>query len=165
MENNKTVFNACANLNIEPIYQQLRAEGKCGLEAILELQKDIQENVYHHDFKALQSSNILLKAFYDWNDRALDSEKEELLASLGGMSTGLGTGAFWKPWKATHEVAMSRSWNDLSIEDKFESWFEWIDALHFMFNKALAIGMTAQGIVDFYFAKNQENRNRQKRGY
>jgi len=160
------VFNACAQLNIEPIYHRLRFQGECGLQAIMELQKNIQETVYGHNFDNLQRSNMMLKAFYDWNDRALDSEKEELLASLGGMSTGMGDGTFWKPWKKKHmDLMLDKCWNDLSVEDQFECWFEWIDALHFMLNKALAIGMTPQIVVDFYFAKNKENRERQKRGY
>jgi len=165
-KSNTKVFNACAQLNVEPIYSQLRKQGLCGLEAIMALQKDIQENVYKHDFESLQDDNALLRAFYDWNDRALDSEKEELLASLGGMSTGMGDGTFWKPWKKKHnELMHDFCWNDLSEADKFEAWFEWVDAMHFMLNKALAIGMTPQIIVDFYFAKNKENRERQQRGY
>lgn len=159
------VFNACKDLQVDPIYANLRSKGECGLAAIMSLQKDIQETVYGYNFQELQSDNELLLAFYNWNDRALDSEKEELLASLGGMSTGMGTGAFWKPWKKDHKLAMAGSWNILSKQDQFEVWFEWVDALHFMFNKALAIGMTPQIIVDFYFAKNKENRDRQERGY
>ena len=159
-------FQACAQLKLDPVYLKLREEGKCGLEAIMTLQKDIQETVYGHDFSALQSSNKLLSAFYNWNDRAMDSEKEELLASLGGMSTGRGTGAFWKPWKVKdHAITMASSWNELSMEDQFEAWYEWIDAFHFFINKGLAIGMTPQIVTDFYFAKNMENRKRQQNGY
>jgi len=82
MENNKTVFNACAQLKIEPVYADLRSQGLCGLEAIMMLQKNIQETVYGHNWEAFKNSNEVLKAFYDWNDRALDSEKEELLAFI-----------------------------------------------------------------------------------
>jgi dimeric dUTPase (all-alpha-NTP-PPase superfamily) len=37
--------------------------------------------------------------------------------------------------------------------------------LHFFMNYAASIGMTSQEMYNMYMSKNQENRERQKRGY
>ena len=162
METQKN-FQSCADLKVESIYSKLREDGKCGLAAIFYLQKDIQENVYNYNFDDMMNSNIKLREFFNWNYQAINSEMCELLDSLGGMSKY--NSAFWKPWKSKHLECMNSSWKELSDDDKFEAWYEWIDQLHFSFNLALSMGMTPEIIVDFYFSKNQENRNRQKNGY
>ena len=37
--------------------------------------------------------------------------------------------------------------------------------LHFFMNYAVSIGMTPQEMYNMYMSKNEENRERQKRGY
>lgn len=39
------------------------------------------------------------------------------------------------------------------------------DMWHFIQNISISIGMTSQELYDYYFAKNKENIERQKRGY
>ena len=42
---------------------------------------------------------------------------------------------------------------------------EWTDVMHFVFNAGLAIGITPKEFYNYYLSKNEENWNRQKRGY
>ena len=55
--------------------------------------------------------------------------------------------------------------SDLSDNDKKELFMEWIDILHFIINYAASIGLDARTAYDYYFAKAQENKDRQKKGY
>jgi len=57
------------------------------------------------------------------------------------------------------------TFNDLSDSDKKELQMELIDIQHFLFNMMLAAGLNPQDLMNMYFAKNKENRERQKRGY
>jgi len=154
-----TNFQACAHLKIDDVYSQLRLEGKCGLEAVFALQKDIQTNVYNHDFDTYRKSNSELLKFFNTQYHAIQDEFRELFAALGGMSKyGI---AFWKDWKAKHKDCMADSWDNLSRDDQFEAFYEFIDILHFFMNIAITIGLTPDLMVNMYFAKNLENRKRQ----
>jgi dimeric dUTPase (all-alpha-NTP-PPase superfamily) len=57
------------------------------------------------------------------------------------------------------------SYSQMSERDKKELKMELIDIQHFLFNMMLAIGMTEQELMNFYFSKNKHNRERQKNGY
>jgi hypothetical protein len=127
------------------------------------LQKDIQENVYGYDFEDLRKQPIgIMKDFFMWNTHAQADEAHEAMDALGGIHDGIGN-AVWKPWKAKHNTSMT--FNDLSERDKIELKMELIDELHFLFNKMHAVGMSTRELFNYYFSKNKENRERQKRGY
>jgi phosphoribosyl-ATP pyrophosphohydrolase len=84
---------------------------------------------------------------------------------LGGIKNGIGNGV-WKPWKKSyHEKAPLMTFNSLTEDDKKELQMELIDIQHFLFNMMLASGLTPADLMNMYFAKNKENRERQKRGY
>ena len=55
--------------------------------------------------------------------------------------------------------------SDLSENDKKELYMEWVDILHFFINYAASIGLDAKTAYNYYFAKAEENVQRQKRGY
>ena len=159
MSNN---FQQCAHLEIKDEYSELCKSGKDSLEHLFTMQKDIQERVYGYDFAAIQGSMRELKRFIDWNEEAIRDEDREFQAALTGIHTYPNC---WKPWKSKHNEAMERSLSDLTEDELKELHFEWIDKLHFMFNEAIAIGLTPDKITNYYCAKNAENRDRQARGY
>lgn len=151
--------NTCSGLKIENLYP----ESKNTLNDLFMLQKDIQENVYGYDFEDLRKQPIgKMKDFFMWNTHAQVDEAHEAMDALGGMHDGIGN-AVWKPWKKNHNTSMT--FNDLSKRDKIELKMELIDELHFLFNKMHAAGITTEELYNFYFSKNKENRDRQKRGY
>jgi hypothetical protein len=155
-------FQQCSHLQTNDDYSNLLKEGKDTLSVIFELQKDIQEKVYQYNFDDIRSSIRKLKAFIDLNEEAIRDEDREFQSALTGIHTFPDC---WKPWKAKHSQAMDRSFSDLSDDELKELHFEWIDKLHFMLNEAIAINLTPELIVNYYLAKNQENRDRQSRGY
>jgi hypothetical protein len=157
MSNN---FQQCADLEVNNNYQELREKGGDALSLIFTMQKSIQEDVYGYDFTKIQSSIGDLKSFIDWNEEAIRDEDREMQNALTGIHTYPGC---WKPWKSKHKEAMSRSLSDLTEEELKELHYEWIDKLHFMFNEAIAIGLTPETITNYYVAKNKHNIERQQR--
>jgi len=153
--------NKCAQLQVEDVY----STSKTTLADLYNLQKDIQENVYGYDFKKLREGSLEdMRKFFDWNYHAIQDELRETFDALGGIDDGIGN-AVWKPWKGDHKEAPSKNFNDMSENDLKELKMELIDIQHFLFNMMLAVGMTPEELFNYYFSKNEENRNRQKRGY
>ncbi len=155
MENN---FQECSHLEIEDVY----SNSTNTLKDLYLLQKDIQENVYKYNFEELQNGPLnKLREFYDQNYHAIQDELRETFNALGGMSDGISNGV-QKPQKKTyHEKAPLMSYSQMSERDKKELKMELIDIQHFLFNMMLAIGMTEQELMNFYFSKNKHNRERQ----
>lgn len=60
----------------------------------------------------------------------------------------------WKWWRKTKEPVNER-----------EVKFELIDTFHFLLTLMLIWGMDCDDVFSMYKAKNEENHNRQKRGY
>ena len=159
--------NQCKDLKIENLYEN----SKNTLDDLFTLQKDIQENVYGYNFEELRSQPISkMKDFFMWNTHAQVDEAHETMDALGGIHDGIGN-AVWKPWKKRHQETKSlftptpMTFNDLSGRDVIELKMELIDELHFLFNKMHAAGMTTEELFNYYFAKNKENRERQKNNY
>ena len=97
------------------------------------------------------------------NNHALIDEMNEAIDALGGISGG--GNAIWKPWKKAYPEYSNMKFSELSEDDQLECKFEIIDMLHFYMNYAASIGMTSQEMYNIYMSKNEENRERQKRGY
>lgn len=151
----------CSNLEIEDLY----TKSTNSLNDLFMLQKDIQENVYGYNFNELREGSMTdFTKFIFWNVQAQHSEIQEGLDALGGIKDGIGSGA-WKPWKKTNKLLPEMKFNEMSNPDKIELKMEYIDELHFLFNKMHAVGMTTEELFNMYFAKNKENRDRQQRGY
>jgi hypothetical protein len=72
----------------------------------------------------------------------------------------------WKWWKDNADADVSLAEYD-AIHDGAvtETKYEWIDALHFWLNGAIALGMDWQECMDLLFTKQTENHDRQDRGY
>jgi hypothetical protein len=129
------------------------------------LQKDIQESVYGYDFKQMQDGPLTeMVKFWQWNIHAQIDEIHEGMDALGGIKDGIGN-AVWKPWKKDNAKVATMTFSEHTDDDKKELKMELIDELHFLFNKMHSVGMTAEELMNYYFSKNKENRERQKRGY
>jgi hypothetical protein len=153
--------NTCANLEVKDLF----TTSDNTLSDIYNLQKDIQENVYGYDFEAMRKGSLEdFRRFFDWNYHAIQDELRETFDALGGIKNGIGN-AVWKPWKQDNKKIKSMSFNDMSESDKKELKMELIDIQHFLFNMMLAAGMTPEELFNYYFSKNEENRNRQKNNY
>lgn len=155
-------FQECADLEVKDLFK----ESKNTLADVYNLQKDIQTNVYGYDFEKMRDMPLnKFREFFDWNYHAIQDELREVFNALGGMHDGIQSGV-WKPWKKAYtEKAPLMSYNTMSEKDKKELKMELIDIQHFLFNMMLACDMTPDEIFNYYFSKNEENRNRQKRGY
>ncbi len=160
MENPKQNFQECSHLLIEDAY----SKSSDTLGDLMNLQKSIQENVYGYNFEEIQSSLKNLLEFWKWNSLAINSEMNEAFDALGGIKDGIGNAA-WKPWKKDHAKINSMKLSDLSESDLKELKMETVDLQHFLYNLMLSIGMTPEELYNYYIAKNNENINRQKRGY
>lgn len=68
----------------------------------------------------------------------------------------------YKNWK-TYSEESKAGW--ISEEQKMETYYEFVDMLHFFLNFALALGLDHDTIVSLYVTKNEENFKRQERGY
>lgn len=153
-------FQECSHLEIEDNY----STSTNTLADLMMLQKEIQENVYGYDFKQLQSNMKELVDFWKWNQLAIQSEIMEAFDALGGIKDGVGS-ASWKPWKKENKNMINKSLSNLSDGDLKELKMELIDIQHFLFNLMLSVGMTPQEVFNYYYSKNKENIERQKRGY
>jgi len=163
MENKSEVknFQECSHLEIEDIY----TNSTNTLNDLYMLQKNIQETVYGYNFTEMQNGPLSeLVKFWQWNIHAQIDEIHEGMDALGGIKDGIGN-AVWKPWKQANKNVPNMSYSNHTESDKKELKMELIDELHFLFNKMHSVGMTTQELMNFYFAKNEENRNRQKNNY
>jgi len=102
--------------------------------------------------------------FWHTNTHAVIDEIHEMTDALGGIKDGSGN-AIWKYWKTDFSKYENMKVSDLSEDDRKELYMEWVDILHFFINYAASIGLDAKTAYNYYFAKAEENKARQKRGY
>ena len=152
------VDNECKDLEIRDFY----SDSKTHLEDIMEHQKRMQEQTYGIKFDEMSIKDIM--NFWHVNTHAVIDEIHEMTDALGGIKDGSGN-AVWKYWKKDHKKYETMKISDLSENDRKELFMEWIDILHFFINYAASIGLDAKTVYNYYFAKAEENKQRQKRGY
>ena len=139
--------NKCAQLFSQPI-KHLPT-----IEEMFDLQKQLQAYVAARG-KGLNYDSATFKEKVDqltkeW--RNLTCEFSELLERLP-----------FKEWKTyTQEQLMGFE----SEEQKLETWYEYIDMFHFFMNIGLLLGIDGETFKKLYTTKNQENFDRQNRGY
>ena len=131
------------------------------LGAILDRQNKTQREVYGYEFNKMSLAEIM--QFWHMNNHALIDEIHEATDALGGIS--MGGSAIWKKWKKFHSSYVDLKFEHLSEEDQLECKFEIVDILHFFMNMVGSIGMTSKELYNMYMLKNQENADRQRRGY
>lgn len=150
--------NECKDLEIRDFY----TESVSHLSDIMEHQKKMQEETYGIKFEEMSIRDIM--NFWHVNTHATIDELHEMTDALGGIKDGSGN-AVWKYWKKDHKKYETMKISDLSENDRKELFMEWIDVLHFFMNYAASIGLDAKTVYNYYFAKAEENKQRQKRGY
>ena len=68
----------------------------------------------------------------------------------------------FKEWKTYPQETLDGFKNE---EDMLETYYEYIDMFHFFMNIGLALGIDGDTFEKLYVTKNQENFDRQARGY
>jgi len=68
----------------------------------------------------------------------------------------------FKEWKTYPEERLLGFKDE---EDMLETYYEYIDMFHFFMNIGLALGIDGETFEKLYVTKNQENFDRQARGY
>lgn len=152
------IDNQCKDLEVLEFYEQSSTH----LEDIMKHQKEMQEKTYNISFDNMTISEI--KDFWLVNMHSLKDELHEMMDALGGIKDGSGN-AVWKYWKKDHSKYKDMKISDLSEGDKKELYMEWVDGLHFFINFAASIGLDAKTAYDYYFAKAEENKRRQRDNY
>ncbi len=169
-------FNECSQLiagadKAEARYAGIvRQTGGDPLQVMLDMQKSLQvrlandrEYCYHPD--KLKTAGDVVGWMREQKD-CIDDEFRELLTSLGEMHRGdKDASAVWKKWKSRYTEAQNKPISEMSLEDQLEIKFELIDIMHFVFNMAIGLNMSAEEMFKLYFLKNVENFARQDSGY
>lgn len=152
------IENSCSDLTVNDFY----AESKTHLADIWNHQKEMQEKTYGFNFDTMSLRDIM--DFWTTNTHALIDELHEATDALGGVKDGDGS-AIWKKWKKAYATYSDKNINDLSESDKKELDMEIVDILHFFMNMAISVKLDPRTMYNYYFAKAEENKQRQKRGY
>jgi hypothetical protein len=152
------IDNECKDLEVQNFYD----DSTTHLADIMENQKIMQQQTYGFNFDDMSIREIM--NFWHVNTHAVVDEIHEMTDALGGIKDGDGN-AVWKYWKTAHTKYDNMKISDLSENDKKELYMEWVDILHFFINYASSIGLDAKTAYNYYFAKAEENKQRQARGY
>jgi dimeric dUTPase (all-alpha-NTP-PPase superfamily) len=108
----------------------------------LESTRTLQEEVYDYDFQWMRDHEIALTQYIQWNIFAAYQELAETAVEFS-----------WKPW-ATDRPFVNRN----RVRD------ELIDAMHFIGNILVGIGVTDSELEDHYQVKQERNRRRAASG-
>jgi len=149
------IDNQCKDLTINDFYDASNTH----LSDIMEHQKKMQEETYGIKFDEMSIRDIM--NFWLVNTHCVIDELHEMTDALGGIKDGSGN-AVWKYWKKNHSKYENMKISDLSEGDKKELYMEWVDVLHFFINYAASIGLDARTAYNYYFAKAEENKQRQR---
>ena len=152
------IDNECKDLEVQNFYDNSTTH----LADIMENQKVMQEQTYGFNFDEMSIRDIM--NFWHVNTHAVVDEIHEMTDALGGIKDGDGN-AVWKYCKTAHKKYENMKISYLSENDKKELYMEWVDILHFFINYASSIGLDAKTAYNYYFAKAEENKQRQARGY
>jgi hypothetical protein len=152
------IDNECKDLEVKDLY----SDSSTHLHDMMTHQKYMQEYTYNLDFSEMTIAEIM--KFWHANTHAIIDEIHEMTDALGGIKDGSGS-AVWKYWKKDHKKYENMKISDLSEGDKKELYMEWVDVFHFFMNYAASIGLDAKTAYNYYYAKAEENKKRQHRGY
>jgi hypothetical protein len=161
------IDNQCKDLKVKDYFKENGYEHcQNSLEDLYSLQAKTQQMYF--DKQGRKSFNDFtigdVVDFLMVTNHAIVDELHEMMDAVGGIDDGDGNAA-WKPWKGKHTEIRDKKLSDLSPGDLKELKMEWIDVMHFVFNAGLAIGVTPKEFYNYYLSKNEENWDRQKRGY
>jgi len=171
-------FNSCSKLvnaeafkEAEELYNKILLKGENPTQMMFDLQLSLQQELaeklpkYNADPSKLETMGEIIDHLQRQDDSIAD-ETRELYLSLGEMSRGdKEASAIFKPWKARHDEARNRKFDEISQEDKLEILFEMIDQIHFVMNKMIGLKMDAKDMFILYYLKQKENMRRYNSGY
>ena len=169
-------FNSCAHLldNIDEAtkkYNEIKLSGGSPLNEMLKMQNQLQVNLKEKLGRTIPPDELKTKGelvdFLFDQKRAFDDEFMELIhACAGSNKSDKEQTSIWKKWKSDYTKLRSEDINEgLTEEEIHEKNLELIDALHFVFNMILALGLDEKQIFEYYYLKNRENFNRYQNGY
>ena len=148
--------NVCKDLSVNNLTS-------LDFDKVMAMQRNLQEQFPQTSFNNNATlADIATMAQRNWH--ALTDEYTEFMDAIGGINDGIGNGA-WKYWKADNVIAKQLTLEDLSEGDLKELQMEVVDMFHFFMNFALMAGMSGSDLFNMYISKNEENFERQKRGY
>lgn len=146
--------NECSSLKVDNVQYP-------DFDKVFEMQETLQRSL-GYKFENMSLQDVV--KFWFMNKHALEDEISEMFDALGGIKDGIGN-AVWKPWKKQNRLTPFMTIQNLTEEDKKELLMEMVDILHFYVNFAISVGFTGSDIANAYVSKNQENHDRQKKGY
>lgn len=159
--------NQCKDLTVKDWYSEKGyTADNSSLQDLYDLQAKTQQ-MYFDSQDRKPFSEFTIGDVVDFlllTEHAIIDELHEMIDAVGGIKDGVGNAA-WKPWKSANKETRAKKLSDLSPGDMKELKMEWIDVMHFVFNAGLAIGVTPNEFYNYYISKNEENWNREKRGY
>jgi hypothetical protein len=139
--------NICKDLKPKDIKELLEEDS---LKVLYNIQQGLQQRLGKlEEYKNMNMHQKACEVIY--NKHCLEDELSELLARLP-----------WKKWK-NYSIDELNTWT--SDEQRTETLFELVDAMHFFINVAIILEFTPEEIFYYYIEKNKENHNRQNRGY
>jgi dimeric dUTPase (all-alpha-NTP-PPase superfamily) len=127
-------------------FRQIRKEDI--MQEMLNMQKELEEKTFGYDFDDMTIEERT--AYIKEHSIHLNQEINEALYEL----------PYFKPWKNYEGMTVDQTAVQLR---KYKE--ELVDAFHFFMAMMIAVDMDAEEMRTMYFAKHQENINRQKRGY
>lgn len=147
MENKENPSNSC--IHLKPLEMPLLPT-KDALKIIIQKQAELQERLGR--MALYRKADMVEKCDYI-KDSIINVNMEfaEMLERLP-----------FKHWKR-YPKEMKKGWVD--DDQRTETLFEYIDALHFFINIGLILSFSPEEIFNGYMAKNKENFDRQDRGY
>ena len=169
-------FNSCARLldNIDEAtkkYNEIKSSNVSPLNEMLKMQNQLQVNLKEKLGRTIPPDELKTKGelvdFLFDQKRAFDDEFMELIHSIAGSNkSDKEQTSIWKKWKSDYTKLRSEDINEgLTEEEIHEKNMELIDAIHFVFNMVLALGLDEKQIFEYYYLKNRENFNRYQNGY
>lgn len=146
--------NKCSVLDVE-------LKESNDFDLLFKIQNDLQRRL-GCKFEEMSTQEVV--DFNFKNKHAFDDEFCEFMDAIGGIDDGIGN-AGWKWWKRANADVWRTKISQLSDNDTKELKFEVVDMFHFAINMALSVGMTGSELFSMYLSKNEENFNRQEKGY
>ena len=161
------IDNECKDLPIRDWYSEKGYNSEnSSLQDLYDLQAKTQQMYFNSQgrkpFSEFSIGDVI--DFLLLTEHAIIDELHEMIDAVGGIKDGVGNAA-WKPWKSANSEIRKKKLSDLSDGDIKELKMEFIDVMHFVFNAGLVLGITPNELYNYYISKNEENWNREKRGY
>lgn len=145
---------------------KINPENKCShlFEAITELPSNSLEAIYSMQ-KSLQQSLAAKGRGLDYDKATFMEKVNQITLEYKNINLEMAELIERLPHKSWKSYSDAQKAGFESEEQKLETWFEYIDVIHFVLNVGHLLGISAEDFTRLYIAKNKENFDRQKRGY